>query len=155
MAAKRKRQYHQGVFTPKNPGKYVGDVTNIVYRSSWELRFLIWLDLNPSVIMYSSEEFKIPYYSKADGKSRTYYPDFMVQFKAADGGTKTVLVEIKPADQVKPPKQTKRKKPETYLQELYDWQVNQDKWEAAEQWSKERGIEFRVFTEYDLGLKKR
>lgn len=35
---------------PKNPEKYVGDVNNIISRSSWETKFMNWCDQNPAVI---------------------------------------------------------------------------------------------------------
>ena len=49
-------KYKQGFYYPKNPNKYVGDVDNIVYRSSWELRVFKWMDDNPSVLEWASEE---------------------------------------------------------------------------------------------------
>ena len=40
----------QGKFRPKNPSKYKGDPTNIIYRSSWELTVFKYLDNNPEPI---------------------------------------------------------------------------------------------------------
>jgi len=41
---------YKGLFKPKNPKKYNGDSTNIIYRSSWELRVMKWLDEHPKVV---------------------------------------------------------------------------------------------------------
>ena len=65
----------------KKPEKYVGDVSNVVSRSSWETKFMRWCDMNPSVELWGSEIKAIPYYSKADQKVRRYYPDFFIRVK--------------------------------------------------------------------------
>ena len=51
----------QGKFRPKNPEKYKGDPTNIIYRSSWELTVFKYLDTNSSILKWASEEIFIPY----------------------------------------------------------------------------------------------
>ena len=61
-------KYHQGKFNPKNPHKYKGDYTNIVYRSSWEFHFCRYIDAHPGVTKWSSEEIIVPYRSCVDGK---------------------------------------------------------------------------------------
>ena len=53
---------YKGKFHPKNPGKYRGNTSNIIYRSMWELRFMRYLDSHPHVIEWASEEIIIPYY---------------------------------------------------------------------------------------------
>ena len=57
-----KRPY-QGIFKPLNPQKYKGNVNNIIYRSSWEKRFMIYCDKNRSVLEWGSEEIAISYRS--------------------------------------------------------------------------------------------
>ena len=59
---------YKGKFKPHNPGKYVGNSLNIVYRSLWELRFMRYLDSHPNVVQWASEEITIPYYSPVDKK---------------------------------------------------------------------------------------
>lgn len=147
------RKYHQGKWKPTRPEKYVGDVNNIVYRSSWELKFLRWCDNNPSVIKYCSEELVIPYWSQADGKERRYFTDFVVQFRAADGSTKTYIIEIKPESQTKVPTRG-RKKTKTFMNECYTYQVNQDKWMAVSEYARKNGMEFKILTEHELGIMK-
>jgi hypothetical protein len=138
-------------WVPQHPEKYIGDVTNIIARSSWEIRFLNWCDANSNVLSYSSEETIIPYRCGTDGKVHKYYMDFRIQIKNKLGIVKTYLIEIKPRCQRLPPKypgkQTKR-----YLEESMTYIKNQSKWEAATVYAKDRGWEFLIFDEYDLGI---
>lgn len=144
-------KYHQGIFKPINPEKYEGDVTNIIYRSSWEFRFLRWCDGNPGILSYSSEETIIPYRCGTDNRLHRYFVDFKIKVKSKDGRIQTYLVEVKPKGQTQPPKypgkQTKR-----YLTEAMTFIKNQSKWEAADEYCKQRGWIFKVITEDDLGL---
>ena len=71
-------RYKQGKYIPRLPRKYKGDPRNIVYRSSWEYKFMLWCDQTPSVTEWGSEEIAIPYISPLDGKRHRYYPDFYV-----------------------------------------------------------------------------
>ena len=59
---------YQGYFKPKNPHKYKGDPTNIIYRSSWELKLMKYLDERKDVVKWGSEEIIIPYRSPIDGR---------------------------------------------------------------------------------------
>lgn len=146
--------YEQGRYKPHHPEKYQGDPTNIVFRSSWERKLSRFLDLNPSVIKWSSEELVVPYWSQADQKMRRYFVDYVVQVKGASGAIKTFMVEVKPHSQTIEPKRGKKRE-KTYLKELYDYQVNQDKWAAAREFAKKHGMEFLIFDEYTLGIAKR
>ena len=145
----KKQKYHQGKWVPKNPEKYDGNVNNIVYRSSWELRFMNWVDSNSNVISWSSEETIVPYRSPVDNRPHRYFLDFKIKVKNSKNEIKTYLVEIKPDAQCRPPKapsrQTKR-----YLNECATFMVNQAKWEAANRWATDRGWEFMVLTEKHL-----
>ena len=51
---------YQGKFTPRFPRKYKGDPTNIIYRSSWEYKFMVWADTSTSVQEWAREEIAIP-----------------------------------------------------------------------------------------------
>lgn len=140
-------KYYQGKYKLKNPAKYMGDPDNIIYRSSWELRFLNWCDANSNVLKFSSEETIVPYVSPVDGRPHRYFVDFKIILSNG----KTFLIEIKPAAQTIPPVGTRKTK--RLLQETATFLVNQAKWDAAERYAKTRGWEFKVLTEYDLGLK--
>jgi len=55
---------HKGRFRPKNPSKYKGDPSNIIYRSLWEFKFFRYVDMHPDIIWWQSEEVIVPYYSR-------------------------------------------------------------------------------------------
>lgn len=148
------RKYLQGIFTPENPQKYAGDATNIVFRSSWERKFMNWCDQNESVTMWCSEEIVIPYYSRADGKMRRYFTDFMIKYIGTGGKEKVALIEVKPEAQTLAPIAKRGKKQKTLMNETYNFMVNTDKWEAAKEFAAKNGMEFIVITEKQLGIKK-
>jgi hypothetical protein len=143
------RNYIQGIYTPKNPEKYAGNLTNIVYRSSWEKKAFIWCDTNPSVLKWVSEEIIIPYISPVDNRQHRYFVDLMIKVRNKNGEIKNYLVEIKPEVQTKPPKDRKRKT-KNYLDEHVTYSVNKSKWEAARAWCKSKNLEFVILTEKHL-----
>ena len=98
----------KGKFKPKNYKKYKGDPTGIVYRSSWELKFMHWCDTNKKIIEWSSEEIAIPYKSPIDNRFHLYFPDFYMKVQEPNG-KKQYLVEVKPKAQVSEPKPSKYK----------------------------------------------
>jgi hypothetical protein len=144
---------YKGYFKPKNPQKYRGDSRNIIYRSGWELHFMLYLDNHTDVISWSSEEVIVPYRSPIDGKLHRYFVDFLVTTINKSGLKETTLIEIKPAAQTKPPILKEGKKTRSYIQSVMTWGVNEAKWKAATEYCIDRGWTFRVFTEKELGIK--
>lgn len=142
---------YSGIFKPTNPQKYVGDPTNIIWRSTWECRVMTWLDKNPNVVSWASEELIVPYVSPVDGRYHRYFPDFLVKVKDKTGKTKTMMLEVKPKKQTQAPPQQKRIT-KRYITEVTTWGVNQAKWKAATEFCLDRGWEFKVITEDHLGL---
>lgn len=140
--------FHKSKFTPVFPEKYVGDHTNIIMRSSWERAFANWCDKNPSILKWSSEETVIPYRCPTDDRIHRYFVDFKIQTNLG----KTYLVEVKPHNQTEPPVYP-GKKTKKYLIESYAYIKNQAKWKAAREYCKDRNWEFKIITEYELGLK--
>ena len=61
---------------------------------------------------------------------------------------KILLVEIKPEKETKPPEGPKRTK--RYVAEGLTYVKNMNKWEAANEYAKDRGWEFQVWTEKTL-----
>ena len=120
---------YSGKFRPSNPQKYVGDHKNIIYRSSWECRVMNWLDKNPDIISWASEELIVPYVSPVDGRWHRYFPDFLVKVKDRNGSLKTMMIEVKPKKQTTQPIPKKRVTKQ-YIQEVTTWGVNQAKWKA-------------------------
>lgn len=138
---------HKGFFKPKNPEKYKGNPTNIVYRSSWELKFMIWCDNTAAVTQWSSEEIVIPYKSPLDGKWHRYFPDFYIVTKE---GTK--LIEIKPHKETQQPDPQKYKTKKRFLTESITFAKNMAKWKAAEEYCADRKWKFVTMTEKELGI---
>jgi len=143
---------YKGKFQPRNPQKYLGDPSNIVYRSRWELKFMGWLDSHPGVLQWGSEELIIPYRSPIDGRIHRYFPDFIIKKKTQDGKIDTVVVEIKPYAQTKPPTVQTGKPNKRYINEVATWGINSSKWEAAGNYCKDRGWKFEIITEHELGI---
>lgn len=142
----------KGIFTPKNPLKYRGNPTRIVFRSSWELKIMKYFDLNENIIEWSSEEFWIPYRSPMDNKIHRYFPDFKIKVKDKYGNVTTKVIEIKPKNQTTPP-QKKSRITKSYLREVATWGINSEKWKSAVEYCSDRNWEFLILTEKELGIK--
>lgn len=142
---------YKGRYRVLNPSKYKGNLSEVVYRSSWELKFMRWCDINSSVLEWGSETIVIPYKSPVDNKIHRYFVDFYVKIKNKDNKITKYLVEIKPDKFTKPPvipkKQTKK-----FIQEVFQYGTNQAKWKAANEFCLDRGMQFLVLTENDLGI---
>ena len=144
--------YRQGKFRPSKPEKYKGDPTNIVYRSSYELKFMQYCDLTESVNEWRSEEFFIPYISPLDNKVHRYFPDFFVKYKDKNGNNRTLVVEIKPEKDLNMPEQNPKRKTKSWAYKVKTWAINQAKWKAAKEFCSDRKWEFRILTEKELGI---
>ena len=147
----------KGLFKPRNPKKYVGDVRNIKYRSSWELKFMGWLDASSSVEAWSSEGLAIPYVDPARknsdglmGKPRHYYPDFIVKMRT-NGIVETFVVEVKPEHETKPPVMGKSKR--RFLKESRTYATNTAKWKRCREFCAQQRWKFIVLDEKALGIK--
>lgn len=143
---------YKGKFRPKYPAKYIGDPTNVIYRSLWELRLMRYFDQHPSVISWGSEEVVIPYRSPVDNRIHRYFPDFIVKMREATGSVSTLIIEVKPAAQTKEPVK-KSERSRRYINEVLTYGVNQAKWKAAEEFCADRNWKFKVMTEHDIGVK--
>lgn len=132
-------KYSQGVFEPKNPGKYIGK-SPITYRSSWELSLMRVLDHHPNVTQWASESLSIPYMHPLTGKWTFYIPDFMIVFVDKNGNKRAEMIEVKPAKEAYDDR-AKSKKDKLVLA------VNKAKWQAAMAWCHKNGLTFRVLTE--------
>lgn len=118
---KKRRGYHRGLYTSPIAG-------DCKFRSSWEEKYMRYLDANPNVSSWSYEKLIIEYISnQRTGKVRKYYPDFFVEMK---DGCK-VVIEIK----------QKRK-----LEQL----IVRKKTKAAEEWCKTHGATYKLLTETEL-----
>jgi hypothetical protein len=141
---------YKGWFRPKNPKKYKGDATNVVYRSNWELRVMKHFDEDPNVLWWASEELVIPYRSPIDQRMHRYFPDFIAHVRQKTGKEKTIVIEVKPEKQTKKPIQ--KRQPRRFLEEAATYAINQEKWRAADIFCQKEGWDFMVLTEKDLGI---
>jgi hypothetical protein len=146
----KKGQYQQGYFVPQDLKKYVGDPTRIIYRSSWELKFMQFLDRSPSILKWSNESFAIPYFSPLDKRGHRYFIDFLVVTKDSEGNQQTWIIEVKPSKYFTKPEAPKRmtdQSTKNYLYSAKQYIINMAKFEAAKQFCAERGLKFGIVTE--------
>ncbi len=140
---------YKGRYFPTNPKKYKGNPNQIIYRSLWERKVMVYCDKNDAILEWGSEEIIVPYLSPWDGRIHRYFPDFYMKVRQADGSTKKFIVEVKPKAQCKPPKIPKRKT-KKYLNEVRTWAINDAKWKHAVEYCKDRNMEFIILTEVEL-----
>jgi len=138
---------YRGIFHPKRPHKYLGNATNIIYRSSWERRFFMYCDDTPGVLRWASEEFHIPYLSPIDQRVHRYFPDVWMEVQTASG-QRVYLIEIKPKAQTE--LRAVKRKTRRYLKEAVAVAINHAKWEAAREFCVERQWTFQILTEDHL-----
>jgi hypothetical protein len=139
---------YKGKFSPSYPKKYKGNPTNIIYRSLWERKFMVYCDLSENILEWGSEEIALPYRSPIDNKIHRYFPDFYIKVKEKNGQIKKYIIEKQTVE----PK-VQKKKTKGYIYEVYEYVRNQAKWKAAEEFCKDRMWEFKVLTEDELGIK--
>ena len=142
---------YKGKYYPSFPRKYKGDPTNIIYRSLWERKFMVYCDKNQNILEWASEEIAIPYRSPIDNRVHRYFPDFYMKVKETNGKIKNYMIEVKPAKQTIPPKKPKRQT-KGYIREAYEYAKNQAKWKMAKEFCADRQWEFKVVTEKELGV---
>ena len=136
------KETYKGRYKVSNPKKYKGDLKDVIYRSSWELKFMRLLDGHPYVKAWASESHRIPYRHPATGKSTTYVPDFFIVYEDKNKQQRAEFIEIKPAGQT-------MKFAKSQAQKIAAI-VNEAKWQAATAFAKRQGVGFRVLTENEL-----
>jgi hypothetical protein len=143
--------FNQGYYNPLYPEKYAGNPP-IIYRSSWELKFMKMCDNREDIVKWASEPVEIRYWSSLDNKEHSYFPDFYIKVKKEEGFEET-LVEIKPESHLKKPAPpTKRSKQalKNYKFLAEQFIKNKDKYKYANEYAKSRGFRFVVMTEKSL-----
>ena len=136
----RQSRYKQGYVNMATCHKLFESQQNkpIIYRSSYELRFMEWCERSSSVRRWGSECVAIKYTNPIDRTIHTYYPDFLLEM--TDG--RIFLVEIKAHNQTVAPKGGN---PTDYQHTEYVRNVA--KWTAAKKFCERNGMEFKIFTE--------
>lgn len=148
----RNEKYDQNYFIPKNKDKCINynDSKKIIYRSSWEKRFMNFCDMNKKVIKWGSETISIPYIYDIDQKVHNYYPDFYLEMLNKDGKKVKYLIEIKPKKQMNIPQIPKRKTKKAMNNYNYakcEYIKNKNKWKSANSFCDVRNIKFRILNE--------
>ena len=143
---------YKGKYKVRCPYKYKGDPTKVIYRSLWELKFMRYCDSNINILEWGSEEMYVWYRSPVDNRPHRYFPDFYIKARESDGKIKKYIIEVKPKKQTAPPAKPKRQT-KGYLREAFEYARNQAQWKAANEWCIDRGFEFKVLTEKELGIK--
>jgi hypothetical protein len=138
--------FAQGVYTPKNPEKYIGNHMPR-YRSGWEFTFMQFCDNNKAVLKWASESLVIPYMHPLTGKRTNYIPDFFVVYQNKFGKQLAEVVEIKPKKQSLIESRTASAKDRAVVA------INHAKWASANAYCRQYGFNFRVITEDDLFYK--
>ena len=140
---------YKGKFHPINRKKYKGDINNIVYRSLWERKFMVFCDNNPSILEWGSEEVIIPYRCPTDGRVHRYYPDFYIKVREKSGKLTKYIIEVKPKKQTSPP-HAKDKRTAAYRRAALTFAKNRAKWDAAQDFCEDRQMNFLILTEDHL-----
>lgn len=152
-------RFYSGYYKIQNSKKYIGNPVDIVYRSSWEYKFMIYCDLNEGVLKWGSEVFKIPYIDRM-GHNRVYIPDFYIETRDInnDGLMNRFLIEIKPDKETREPiipsGNISEKKLKNLEYEIGVWQKNKYKWTYTIEWCKNRDITFTLLTEFHINQLK-
>jgi len=108
---------------------------------------MLYCDRNDDIIYWASEELSIPYVNPIDRKVHRYFPDFIIKTKNG----KRFMIEIKPSIQTKKPT-PKIKKSKAFMRESLEYIKNMAKWQAADVYCNDNGMEFKIFTEKELGI---
>ena len=143
---------YKGRYIPSKPKKYRGDPSNIIYRSLWERKFMVYCDRNDAILEWGSEEIIIPYISPWDSKVHRYFPDFYIKVKQSSGNIKKFIIEVKPKKQTRPPKPVERKT-KRWIKEVRTFGINEAKWRYASEWCDNNDMEFKILTEDELGIR--
>lgn len=136
----------QGYFDRFNPVKYIGS-RPIIYRSSYELKFMRTVEFNENVIKWSSEQIVIPYMMQetVSGKKQLVRHNYVVDFTVFTKDGSRYIIEVKPLALSPVNEKQIIRNPVMYK--------NACKWKAALAWAKQNNYQFKVITENHLKTK--
>ena len=150
--------YVQGYYKVNNPEKYAGDPRVVIFRSSWERKFMILCDLSHQITKWGSEPVQIKYISPLDFKEHIYNVDFFIEVVDNDNKKQRYIVEIKPSAQIsKVPVLEGRvteKKLIRHAELTKMYHVNKAKQIASMKWALDRGMKYVILTEENWPFKK-
>lgn len=137
------KSFATGKYECINPEKYLGDVNNITYRSSWELYFNEYVDNSTHVKFWVSEGIEIHYYHPFYKEMRRYYPDYFVVYVDQYGNEHKEIIEVKPENQIFISKRASKDQQITHA-------INLAKWDACKKYCDKNNIVFRLCSEEQL-----
>ena len=158
----------QGYYRVKNRDKYVGDPNLVVYRSSWEFAFAKWADASPSILRWSSEPIKIPYYDRVSKLEeckklgldpnnpvnwvvKNYNTDFWVEIDKGGSKPEKWFIEVKPKSKLNrpspPPQNSTLKEQRRFNVLAKEYIINEAKFAALNEWARRNNSKFYIFTE--------
>lgn len=134
----KQSRYEQGYVNLKSCKKIFPQLKQekVIYRSSYEKYFIIWLESCKKVKYWGSECLCIPYTSAIDGKIHHYYPDYFIELEDGTG----VVVEVKPFNQTQKPINENSYAHKEYVKNI-------SKWKAAQEFCNKKGYQFKIITE--------
>ena len=141
---------YKGRYKPLNPKKYKGDSSQVIYRSLWERKLMVYCDNTDAILEWGSEEVIIPYRSPWDGRIHRYFPDFYIKVKQSSGAIKKFIIEVKPKYQTKPPVKNPKRKTKKRYKDVQNWGINSAKWKSATEYCEDQNMEFKILTEDHL-----
>tara|TARA_B100000029_G_scaffold385227_1_gene380874 strand:- start:798 stop:1163 length:366 start_codon:yes stop_codon:yes gene_type:complete len=115
---------------------------------------MFFCDHTDNIVEWGSEEVVIPYKSPIDGRFHRYYPDFYIKVRSKSAGMKKYIIEVKPKKQVKGPVEKPKRKTAAWKRDVFTYMKNRAKWDAAEDFCKDRQMKFLILTEDHLAIKK-
>jgi hypothetical protein len=157
MGKINEKGYKQGIWNPSKPEKLLNK-TRPVYRSQLEADFMRLLDRSPKIKKWGSEVYWITYDKILENgtiKKARYFVDFVVITDTDE----TILIEIKPAKQIKNVRmlienhtlpKSAREKTSTWNYRMHETLMNLQKWKTAKEHCEQRGWKFQVLSEKDL-----
>lgn len=143
-----KSGFSQGYFPLNECKKYLGEGP-IIYRSSWEKKFCLYCENNPSILNWWSEPLSIKYFNPVDNSYHKYFPDYVIKLVSGE----TYIIEVKPKAQLqKPliPKRKTKKSIDSYKWSYEAWYKNGLKKEAAKEYARMRGWSGFIFVTEDF-----
>lgn len=161
-------KYHGGNYVPKNKDKVIklNAYGGVFYRSSWEKKIMVWLDMKEEIFQWGAECLEIPYQmthfenGNIEIKKHRYYPDFFYRMRNSKGELREVVMEVKPMKEYKMVQDLNEGRlavPEKGMKKLksfeYDLKMaykNKQKWETMIKWCDKKGYDFIIITEDHL-----